>query len=118
MKKFIASWIAPIVLALVGVIFLYMWVNRDTASELSERLPAQIGAEGKEVQPSGPIRGELVKFDVGAKTVLRRIVTGIDKHASRRKVKIVDPIPLKSNKITAVVEILFGSCWVAGFDID
>jgi len=52
-------------LALVGVIFVYVWVNRDTASELSERLPGTSGPGilVDESQPTGPIRGELIRFD-------------------------------------------------------
>ena len=65
MKKFIASWIVPIVLALVGVMFVYVWVNRDTASQLSERLPGTTGPGllADEAPPTGPIRGELIRFD-------------------------------------------------------
>ncbi len=61
MKKFIAGWIIPIVLALVGAMLLYVWLNRDTTSELSERKGS--GVLAQEAQPTGPIQGELIKFD-------------------------------------------------------
>ena len=65
MKKFIAIWIVPIVLALVGVMLVHVWVNRDTASKLSERLPGTTGPGilADEAQPTGLIQGELIRFD-------------------------------------------------------
>ena len=65
MKKFIAIWVVPSVLALVGVMLVYVWVNRDGSSELIERLPGTAGPGllGEEAEPMGPIEGELARFD-------------------------------------------------------
>ena len=65
MKKFIAIWVVPSVLALVGVMLVYVWVNRDRSSELIERLPGTAGPGllGDEAEPMGPIKGELIRFD-------------------------------------------------------
>lgn len=64
MKKFIAIWVIPGVLALVGVMLVYVWVNRDGSSKLIERLPGTAGPGllGDEADPMGPIKGELTRF--------------------------------------------------------
>ena len=65
MKNFVISWLVPIVLALAGVLFVHVWVNGDTTSELIQRVPGTAGPGllGDQAEPTGPIQGELIRFD-------------------------------------------------------
>lgn len=56
--------IIPIALSVVGVIFLYVWLSADAATELTERLP-EIDTQESLSREGGTreLRGELVRFE-------------------------------------------------------
>lgn len=64
MNKPLGQKLIPLTLAAVAIVVLYLWFNRDTATDLVPRLPGSAGDDSALAKdPSGPITGKLLIFD-------------------------------------------------------
>ncbi|MHC5060888.1 MAG: PQQ-binding-like beta-propeller repeat protein [Planctomycetota bacterium] len=65
MKIFAVAKLIPVILSVVGIVFLCLWLGADPASEISERLPGGDGSPQVNLDDLGPVKvaGELTQFD-------------------------------------------------------